>query len=117
MMNENSVSSFMAMADAALEKVLREDLELAEAKRHAREDVSKAMADGLLSVPAVGVPRQYEKKTSIVRATNAFSLAEIKAKLAVIDGMMADGMTEASACRVSGISRGNLFRWRERVKG
>jgi len=116
MMNDNSVSSLIAMADAALEKVLREDMELAEAKRHAREDVRKAIADGLLSMPARGVPVQYEKKTKIVRATNAYSLAAIRAKLAVIDEMMADGMAEAVACRVSGISRGNLARWRAKIK-
>jgi DNA invertase Pin-like site-specific DNA recombinase len=110
MMNDNSVSSLMAMADAALEKVLREDMELADAKRHAREDVRKAIADGLLSMPAQGVPKQYVKRT------NAYSVAEIKEKLAVIDGMVAGGMAEAAACRVSGISRGNLARWRAKIK-
>jgi 20S proteasome alpha/beta subunit len=62
MMNDNSVSSFMAMADAALEKALRADLDLAEAKRCAQEDVRKAIEAGLISVRPCGVPGKYKKK-------------------------------------------------------
>ena len=117
MMEQNNISAFMDLADGMCDKILREDAELLAAKRHAKADVAKALAAGWIKVvPPPAKPEPYRKKTEVVRTTNKFTDAEIRAKLAVIDELLDDGLTVIEACRVSGISQGNLGRWRIKMR-
>jgi len=117
MMQDNSVSAFMNMVDMATEQVFDEQRAIAEAKRHAKSDVAKMIAAGLISKPLRSTtPVESKEYTPYKRETNKFTLAEIKTKLAVIQEMRDEGMTVLDACRLSGISQGNLTRWEKKVK-
>ena len=76
----------------------------------------RLMDQGLIGYRPPPRPMSYEKKTDIRREAGKFTLAEIKTKLAVIQEMRDEGMTVLDACRLSGISQGNLHRWEKRVK-
>jgi hypothetical protein len=76
----------------------------------------RLMDQGLIGYKPPPKPMSYEKKTDIKRETNKFTLEQIKTKLAVIEEMRAEGMTILDACKLSGISQGNLHRWQNMVK-
>lgn len=76
----------------------------------------RLMDQGLIGYRPPPRPMSYEKKTDIRREAGKFTIEEIKTKLAVIEVMRSEGMTILDACKVSGISQGNLHRWHKMLK-
>jgi hypothetical protein len=117
MMQDNSVSAFMSMVDMATEQVFDEQRAIAEAKRHAKSDVAKMIAAGLISKPSPK-PQVYVKKQEAAykRESQAFTIPQIKEKLARYYEQRDKGHTVLEACKRAKVSQGNIHRWEKMVK-